>query len=155
MSEILETGRTIGEAAAETGMSADTLRYYEKIRLLPSPGRKAGGRRLYRDQDIARLRFIRRAQSVGFSLEEIGKLLRFRENPAKSRRGVRKLAAIKHAQVKEQIAVLDAMEAELALLLEICRGDSATCPILTRLDGNAPCRSRTRGRRHSPTGPGR
>lgn len=128
--------RTIGEAAAEIGLSADTLRYYEKIHLLPAPGRTAGGKRLYRDQDIARLRFIQRAQSVGFSLAEIGKLLRFRENPAKSRRSVRELAAKKHAEVKQQIALLHTVEAELALLLEMCRGESDTCPILTKLDGS-------------------
>lgn len=133
--EIRNMIRTIGEAAAETGMSADTLRYYEKIRLLPAPGRTAGGKRLYRDQDIARLRFIQRAQFVGFSLEEIGKLLRFRENPAKSRRSVRELAAKKHEQVKKQLTVLRTVEAELALLLEICRGESDTCPILATLDG--------------------
>ena len=128
--------RTIGEAAAETGISADTLRYYEKIRLLPAPGRTAGGKRLYRDQDVARLRFIQRAQAVGFSLKEIGKLLRFRENPANSRPGVRELAAKKHAQVQQQIAVLHTMESELALLMEICRGESNTCPILMTLDGD-------------------
>jgi MerR family copper efflux transcriptional regulator len=128
--------RTIGETAAEIGMSADTLRYYEKIRLLPPPGRTAGGKRLYRDPDIARLRFIQRAQSVGFSLGEIGKLLRFRENPAKSRRSVRELAAKKHAQVQQQIAVLHTIETELALLLDVCRGESKSCPILMTLDGN-------------------
>jgi MerR family copper efflux transcriptional regulator len=128
--------RTIGEVAAEIGMSADTLRYYEKIRLLPASSRTAGGKRLYRDRDIARLRFIQRAKSVGFSLNEIDKLLRFRENPAKSSRGVREIAAKKHAHVKEQLALLHAVEAELALLLKICRGDSDTCPILTTLDGN-------------------
>lgn len=128
--------RTIGEVAAEIGMSADTLRYYEKIRLLPASSRTAGGKRLYHDQDIARLHFIQRAKSVGFSLGEIGKLLRFRENPTRSSRAVRELAANKHAHVKEQLALLQTVEAELALLLKICRGDSETCPILTTLDGN-------------------
>lgn len=129
-------GRTIGDVAAATGLSADTLRYYEKIRLLPAPRRTPGGKRVYGDRDIARLRFIRRAQSVGFSLKEIGKLLRFRENPATSSRAVRNLAAEKHARVKEQLALLQTVETELALLLEICRGDSDSCPILTTLDGN-------------------
>ncbi|MEX2497037.1 MAG: heavy metal-responsive transcriptional regulator [Woeseia sp.] len=134
--------RTISEVAAETGLSADTLRYYEKIRLLPAPGRTAGGKRLYRDQDVARLRFIQRAKSVGFSLAEIGKLLRFRENPVKSSRGVREIAATKHAQVKEQLALLHSVEAELDLLLQICRGDSDTCPILTTLDGDTTAASK-------------
>lgn len=128
--------RTIGEVAAEIGMSADTLRYYEKIRLLPASSRTAGGKRLYHDQDIARLRFIQRAKSVGFSLAEISKLLQFRENPAKSSRAVRALAAKKHDHVKEQLKLLHTVEAELTLLLEICRGDPDTCPILTTLDGD-------------------
>ena len=81
--------QTIGQAAASVGLSADTLRYYERIKLLPPPARTAGGKRIFRETDLARLRFIRRAQAVGFSLEEIGKLLRFRENPAKSSRAVR------------------------------------------------------------------
>jgi MerR family copper efflux transcriptional regulator len=129
--------RTISEAAEETGFSSDTLRYYEKIRLLPPPGRTAGGKRVYRDRDIARLRFIRRAQSVGFSLNEITQLLRFRENPAKSGRFVRELAANKYAHVKEQLELLKSMEAELALLLRICSGDADTCPILETLDGGS------------------
>ena len=129
--------RTISEVAAETGLSTDTLRYYEKIRLLPAPGRTAGGKRVYREQDIARLRFIQRAQSVGFSLKEIGKLLRFRENPGKSGRAVRELAARKYEHVKESLTLLKAVEAELALLLKVCRGDSETCPILTTLDGKS------------------
>lgn len=129
--------RTIGEVAAEIGMSPDTLRYYEKIRLLPPSSRTAGGKRLYHDQDIARLRFIQRAKSVGFSLGEIGKLLRFREKPAQSSRAARELAVKKYAQVKEQLALLHTIEAELALLLELCRGGSDECPILTTLDGSS------------------
>lgn len=128
--------RTISKAVAETGISADTLRYYEKIRLLPAPMRTPGGKRIYRDQDIARLRFIRRAQSVGFSLEEIRSLLRFRENPGEVNEHVRRLAAKKHADVKNKLQLLASIEAELALLLEVCQKNSATCPILLSLEND-------------------
>ena len=128
---------TISEIASRTGLSADTLRYYERIRLLPAPARTAGGRRAYDDRDIARLRFIGRAKTIGFSLTEIGQLLSFREDPAGSSQPVRELAARKHADVVEQLAELQAIENELALLLELCRGDPGNCPILNKLDGDA------------------
>ncbi|HNP34370.1 MAG TPA: MerR family transcriptional regulator [Woeseiaceae bacterium] len=125
---------TIGKAAIESGFTPDTLRYYERIRLMPPPGRTSGRQRIYRERDLARLRFIRRAQAVGFSLDEIRKLLRFRENPARSGRAVRKLAAIKHEQLKDQLETLHAIEGELALLLSLCRGLPGGCPILEELD---------------------
>lgn len=128
---------SISEAAGRTGLSADTLRYYERIQLLPAPARTSGGQRTYDDRDIARLRFIGRAKAIGFSLSEIGELLKFREDPAGSSRAVRELAAKKHADVAEQLADLQAVENELALLLDICRGDAGCCPILQRLDGDA------------------
>lgn len=128
---------TISEAAAATGLSPDTLRYYERIKLMPPPGRTSGGKRIYRDADVARLRFIRRAQAVGFSLDEIAQLVRFRENPAKTSRAVRSLAAKQHSRIKAQLETLETMEAELALLLSLCSGNTVTCPILKELDGNA------------------
>ncbi len=127
---------TIGNAATESGFTPDTLRYYERIRLMPPPGRTAGGQRVYRERDLARLRFIRRAQAVGFSLDDIRKLLRFRENPARSGRAVRKLAATKHEQLNDQLETLQAMEAELALLLSLCQGLPGSCPILEELDAD-------------------
>lgn len=124
----------IGEAAEKTGLSVDTLRYYERIGLLPPPARDSGGRRLYREQDVARLQFIQRAQAVGFSLEEISQLLRFREDPAGSSHAVRELAAAKYQAVRDQMAVLRKVEAELNLLISLCRGDNEHCPILKHLD---------------------
>lgn len=125
---------SIGETAARTGLSADTLRYYERIRLLPPPQRSQGGQRIYREQDLDRLHFIQRAQAVGFTLEEIRRLLSFREDPADSNRAVRELAMKKHRAVQEQMALLEKMEGELALLISICRGQGDTCPILEHLE---------------------
>lgn len=138
---ICEVSLTISEVAGRTGLSADTLRYYERIRLLPAPARTAGGQRSYDDRDIARLLFIGRAKAIGFSLSEIGELLKFREDPAGSSRAVRELAAQKHTVVVEQLAELQAVENELALLLNLCRGAPGDCPILNKLDGDAGTRN--------------
>lgn len=124
----------IGKVEQMTGLSADTLRYYERIGLLPPPQRSSGGSRIYRDHDVQRLHFIKRAQQVGFTLDEIGSLLGFREDPAGSCREVRQLAATKHQWVRQRKEALERMEAELALLLSICTGDQDGCPILEHFD---------------------
>lgn len=98
----LNAGHGIGRAASALGLAPDTLRYYEKIGLLPHPSRTAGGRRLYAEKDLTRLRFVRRAQAIGFSLEEIGQLLRLREHPLKCSIGVRQLAARKYEHLRQQ-----------------------------------------------------
>lgn len=125
---------SIGAMTEMTGLSTDTLRYYERIGLLPAPERSSGGRRMYRERDRDRIRFIQRAQAIGFSLDEIGQLLRFREDPTGSSRAVRELAVRKHQAVREQMELLRRMEAELDLLTSICRGDSDQCPILDHLE---------------------
>lgn len=73
----------IGEVSGLLELSADTLRYYEKIKLLPKVSRNASGVREYDDKDISRLKFIQRAQKMNFSLKEINGLLQMRENPQK------------------------------------------------------------------------
>jgi DNA-binding transcriptional MerR regulator len=128
--------RLIGEAAKTLRLSADTLRYYEKIKLIPGVVKNTSGRRAYSDKDLARLRFVQRAQSVGFSLNEIGRLLKLRENPSKSSKAIRTLAKDKCDAVREQMKILKRMHDELTLLLNLCSGDSEHCPILDRLDGN-------------------
>lgn len=123
----------IRDAALAVGLSADTLRYYERIRLLPPPARGAGGQRQYGDKDLARLRFARRAQGLGFTLQEIRQLLRFRDNPAGSSRQVRRLVQRKCESLSAQRLVIDNMHRELALLLNLCGGRGDHCPILEQL----------------------
>lgn len=124
----------IREAAEAVGLSADTLRYYEKINLVPRPARGAGGQRTYRDKDLKRLRFVVRAQAIGFTLQEIKQLLRFRENPVKCSKGVRMLAQRKCEALSAQQQALAQMHGELSLLLNLCSGDADHCPILEKLD---------------------
>ena len=129
--------RLIGETAEVLGLSPDTLRYYEKIRLVPRAAKNGSGRRTYSDQDLARLRFVQRAQSIGFSLSEIGRLLKLRENPAKCSNAVRAMAKRKCEEMQQQISTLRKMEDELTLLLGLCNGKDP-CPILERLDRIGP-----------------
>lgn len=126
--------KAIGEVANLLGLSVDTLRYYEKIDLIPPPPRDGGGRRYYTEQDISRLRFVKRAQAVGFSLEEIGKLVQFRKNPHRASRTVRRLANDRYSTVTAKIHELERLRDELGLLLQICSGDDEECPILDSLE---------------------
>lgn len=127
----------IGDAASLLGIAPDTLRYYEKIGLVPRPSRTTAGRRLYGEKDLVRLHFVRRAQAVGFSLDEIRQLLRLREQPMKCSNGVRALAARKHEYLREQRRQIQRMEKELALLLNLCTGSPDHCPILEGLEGDS------------------
>ena len=82
-------GVGISDAVAQTGLSADTLRFYERIGLLGPVARNAGGQRRYGAPDIERLHFVKRAQAMDFSLEEIGQLLALRDQPGDVRADVR------------------------------------------------------------------
>lgn len=136
----MEEGRPlrIGEAAEAAGLSVDTLRYYERLGLLGRVPRTPGGARLYGERELSRLRFIRRAQRMRFSLEEIGALLAMRDDPRGAREAVRRLTAEKLAEVEAALADLETLRDELTLLLNLCRGGAGgACPILERLDGEA------------------
>ena len=127
--------RSIGQASTALGLSQDTLRYYEKIGLVPKTPKDRSGRRSYSDGDLARLRFVQRAQGVGFSLGEIAQLLTLRSNPTKSSRTVRSMAQEKCQAMREQMEALKRMQDELNALLELCDGKGEHCPILEGLDG--------------------
>jgi DNA-binding transcriptional MerR regulator len=124
----------IGELAAKLDLSADTLRYYERIGLLPKVGRNGAGIRLYDDKDLSRLRFIRRAQQMNFSLAEISALLAMRAEPQRARRGVRELTARKLAEVEARLGELRTLRNELQLLLNLCSGSRKGCAILKEMD---------------------
>lgn len=124
----------IGQVVATLCISADTLRYYEKIGLIPEVSRTSGGVRLYSEQDLSRLRFIRRAQKIGFCLEEIASLLTFREDPQNAKAQVRQLAHQKLTEVEDHIAELSTLRDELRLLTGLCRASSEGCPILESFD---------------------
>jgi DNA-binding transcriptional MerR regulator len=124
----------IGEITKRLGLSADTLRYYEKIKLLPKVSRNESGVREYDDKDISRLKFIQRAQKMNFSLSEISDLLKMREDPQKVRDEVRLLTADKLLEVDEHLQSLTTLRNELQLLLNLCQGSEDGCPIIEGLD---------------------
>ena len=133
----MSLSHSIGSAAANLGITPDTLRYYEKIGLVPRPARNVGGRRVYREKDLTRLRFVKRAQALGFSLHDIGRLLRLRENPVKCSKAVRTLAQQKRDALLAQLREIDQMQRELSLLLNLCTGADDHCPILDELNKKA------------------
>ena len=124
----------IGEVAIELGVSADTLRYYEKIKLLPTVYRNEGGIRCYQEKDLSRVRFIKRAQKMGFSLQEIKQLLTFRENPQQAKPKVQALAHQKLSEIEEHLAELTTLRNELQLLTNLCGASPDGCPILESID---------------------
>jgi len=126
----------ISDIAALTGLSADTLRYYEKINLLPPVARTAGGVRQYSNKDLSRLRFIQRAQKMNFSLAEINQLLKMREDPQHARDEIRSLTAQKLDEVESHLEELTTLRNELQLLLNLCRGSVDGCPIIEVINDN-------------------
>ncbi len=128
----------IGEISSKVDLSTDTLRYYESIGLLPNIARSPSGLRIYSEKDISRLKFIKRAQQMGFSLAEISRLLEFRNNPQHAKPEVRELANRKFTEIKAQLKDLKALHDELQLLINLCAGSADGCPILEDFDNNDP-----------------
>jgi Cu(I)-responsive transcriptional regulator len=122
---------TIGKVAKQSGVGIDTVRFYEREGLLPKASRTHSGYRLYTSIDVERLRFIRRAKSLGFSLEEIGELLHL--NAAKGNRSsVKKLAEHRLSDLNQKISELTAIRDALAGLVRRCSGVGSLkgCPII-------------------------
>lgn len=101
-----EASRSIGELADAAGVGVETLRFYEREGLLPTPPRKRSGYRQYPPDALARVLFIRRAKELGFTLKEIAELLELRVDPDKSCRDVRALARAKILDVEKRMADL-------------------------------------------------
>jgi MerR family transcriptional regulator, copper efflux regulator len=124
----------IGEVIKQLDISADTLRYYEKINLLPPISRNASGIRLYNAQDLSRIKFIKRAQTMGFSLAEIAQLLEFRKAPQQARPEIRLLAKDKLDEIAQRVNTLKSLQAELTLLINLCSQAEGGCPIIEGIE---------------------
>jgi MerR family mercuric resistance operon transcriptional regulator len=124
----------ISEAAVASGCHLETIRYYERIGLMPSPERTGSGYRAYGDADVERLRFITRGRDLGFSLEEIRSLLRLAQDPDLSCGEVDQLAREHLADIQDRIADLRRMASELERTIGACHGgERGTCTILETL----------------------
>ncbi len=124
---------TIGALAGASGVSVETIRYYQREKLVAEPARPPGGVRRYGDRDVARLRFIKSAQRLGFSLNDVADLLRLDDGAGCS--VVRVRAQGKLDEVRERLADLQRMEAALAELVDRCavsRG-MVRCPLIASL----------------------
>lgn len=127
---------TIGRLADEVGINLETVRYYEREGLLPKAPRGASGYRLFPADTARRLRFIRRAQELGFSLKEIRELLALRVSPGTTRAEIRQRAEAKIADIDGKIQSLESMSKSLRKLTRTCAGCGplSQCPILESLD---------------------
>ncbi|HLA31439.1 MAG TPA: Cu(I)-responsive transcriptional regulator [Pseudomonas sp.] len=132
----------IGQAAQQTGLSAKMIRYYESIDLLPAAGRTGSGYRQYSHNDLHRLAFIKRSRDLGFSLEEVGKLLALWQDRQRASADVKALAAGHIAELERKIGELSSLRDTLQELMEHCQGDERPdCPILKDLESG--CHDKT------------
>ena len=127
----------IGEVASRAGVNKETVRYYEKRELIPEPDRRRSGYRIFTKRHIDQIKFIKRAQELGFTLSEIKELLELRLDGNTSCEQIRKKAESKRAEVKEKIKDLEGIKTVLGDLIESCKADGTTeeCVILNALEG--------------------
>jgi Hg(II)-responsive transcriptional regulator len=140
---------TIGKLASAADVGIDTVRFYERAGLLKKPARTASGYRLYNAADAARLRFIRRAKGLGFSLDEIVELLKLNDGGGR-RSAVRALAQRRLTEIEQKLVDFSRMRDTLRRLLHKCHGEGSLegCPIIETVIGDtAASPGRVRHRR--------
>ena len=131
-------GLKIGEVAERARVNLQTIRYYEREKLLPEPPRLAAGYRMYPEQTVRRVRFIKRAQQIGFTLSEIRDLLAIRIGGDRTSSEVRVLAQAKIIDIEEKMQTLQRMKEALGRITERCSGcgPASECPILESIDSD-------------------
>lgn len=129
-----ETGLLIGEAARQSGVHIETIRYYERAGVLPKPGRSSGGHRLYSADQLNRLKFVRRSRELGFSLDEVRAILDLVDNQNMTCAQVHKMTIDHLATVKKKVADLKRLERTLKEMAQECsRGEVPDCAIIDTL----------------------
>ena len=130
----------IGQAAKKSGLTAKMIRYYEGIGLLPEAGRSDSGYRQYSSQDLHTLAFIKRSRDLGFSLEEVGRLLQLWQDRQRASADVKALARDHIEALNRKIAELAGLRDTLQELVDHCQGDHhPDCPILKDLASGGCC----------------
>jgi MerR family mercuric resistance operon transcriptional regulator len=126
----------IGEVADRGGVNLQTIRYYEREGLLPVPPRLPSGYRMFSEGTVRRVRFIKRAQELGFTLAEVRELLSLRVDARRSSADVKRLAQSKIANIEEKISALQTMKKALSRVTAQCSGcgPASECPILDSID---------------------
>ena len=132
----------IGELSRATGTNIETIRYYERIGLLPAPDRTAANYRSYGDPHRARLTFVRHSRDLGFTIEEIRSLLDLSDDPGRDCSEADRIASRHLAQVEEKIAQLTLLREELTRIVGRCRGGiAADCRVIEALGDHGHCES--------------
>jgi MerR family mercuric resistance operon transcriptional regulator len=149
-SQAVQQSYTIGQLASEAGVNVETIRYYQRRKLFPKPKRALGRMRRYGASEVVRLRFIKCAQRLGFTLREIDDLLELLEQPMSCSK-TRTIAAAKLEQLGERIRELQALREEFTELIVRCDAnpDESRCPIIERFAHG----DRSGGSSHAPTNP--
>jgi DNA-binding transcriptional MerR regulator len=145
MGEAVNQAARIGQVAQQTGLSIDTIRFYEKQGLLKRPPRTEGGFRLFAANDIATLKFVRKSQELGFSLNEIRELLILGADHVPACSHVKELLDQKLTAVEEKIMELQSLECSLKRALQKCKrelkkttpGHEECCPVLEEINRTA------------------
>ena len=135
---------TIGKLSQQSGVNIETIRYYEKIGVMPAPGRNAGGFRIYEPDHLKRLSFVRRGRQLGFSLDEIRSLLRLVDGHRHTCAEVHALMLSHLAEIRRKIRDLRRLQRAMAEMAARCSGESVPeCPIVDALF-DAPAAGRHR-----------
>lgn len=144
-------GLSIGEMSKQSGVNIETIRYYEKIGVMPAPRRSANGYRLYGADHLKRLSFVRRSRELGFSLDEIRSLLRLVDGDAYTCAQVRELTPDHLMEIRRKIADLKRLKRVMEQMAAQCSGDRAPeCPIIDALFAGRQPADERRGRQPPP-----
>ena len=144
-------GLSIGELSKQSGVNIETIRYYEKIGVMPAPCRSANGYRLYGADHLKRLSFVRRSRQLGFSLDEIRGLLRLVDGDAYTCAQVRELALDHLVEIRRKIADLKRLKRVMEEMAAQCSGErTPECAIIDALFDAPPLSGETRGSQSPP-----
>lgn len=123
----------IGETALQSGVSVETIRYYEREGIIPAPGRTVSGRRVYSQEEVDRLSFIRKCRDLGFSIADICRLMALEDDPVGDCARIEEIGRQHLEDVRNKMARLQKMEQVLEQLLANCKAGEARCPMLESL----------------------
>ena len=130
---------SIGQLSVESGVNIETIRYYEKVGIMPAPARSAGGYRLYAPEHLKRLTFVRRGRELGFSVDELRGLLKLVDGHAYTCAEVRVLTLEHAAEIRRKIADLRRIERVMADMAARCTGERIPkCPVIDTLFEGQP-----------------
>jgi MerR family mercuric resistance operon transcriptional regulator len=132
------TGWSIGAVSRRTGVGIETIRYYERIGMVPAPARTPGGNRVYDIEPVKRLAFIRRCRELGFGLDNIRVMLGLVDGGTLTCGEIHKITSARLDDVRARISDLQSMETVLGAMVVQCgRGETPDCPIIDSLYGEA------------------